>query len=122
MHEHQNGRASWGMPSPGEILLRIEGRLGGLERGQELTLDAVREGFRKIDHAHARVTRLDQRVVTLEQSGPPPTGSAGLLSSLTGLATAVKEILPLAGVILWLLLALGAAIDPEVPRALIGIE
>lgn len=118
----QNGRPSWGMPSPGEILLRIEGRLGGLETGQAMTLDAVREGFRKIDHAHARVTRLDQRILALEQSGPPPTATAGLLTSLTGLATAVREMLPLAGVILWLLLALGAAIDPEVPRALIGIE
>ncbi|WP_072389926.1 hypothetical protein [Hyphomicrobium sp. CS1GBMeth3] len=127
-----NGQHSWRMPSPGEILLRIESRLGGLETGQAMTLDAVKEGSRKMDHAHARITDLKGRVERLEQSasttqpsGQPPMGTAGLLSGLTSLLTALAAVLPplgtLAVLIIWLVAALTAGLNAETVRGLIGL-
>lgn len=72
MHEHHNGRASWGMPSPGEILLRIEGRIGGLERASDMVRNEMRDGLqrieRKTDHSHARITRVEASVAHLQSS------------------------------------------------------
>lgn len=132
MHDRLNGgRSHWPAPSPLDIMLSIERRLGGLERGQDMTLDAVKEGFRKADHAHARITRLDQRVTSLESGsrtgshGQPPTARPGLLSSLTELLRALAAVLPplgtLALLIAWLTVALTAGINAETVRVLIGL-
>lgn len=126
---YENGHPSWPRPSPLDIMLRIEGRLGGLETGQRLTLDAVKEGFRKADHAHARITTLAGRVEQLEMarppSGPPPTDTEGLLPALTDLLRALGEVLPPLGTLAlltaWLTVALTAGINPETVRALIGL-
>lgn len=127
-----NGFPSWRMPSPVELLLNIERRLGGLERGQEMTLDAVKEGSRKADHAHARITdikgrveRLERSASTTQPSGQPPTGTAGLLSGLTSLLTALAAVLPplgtLAVLIIWLVAALTAGLNADTVRGLIGL-
>lgn len=136
MHDHLNGgRSPWPTPSPLDIMLRIESRLGGLETGQRMTLDAVKEGFRKADHAHARITDLKGRVDRIEQfaprpplagSGPPPTDRrAGLLTGLTDLLTSLAAVLPplgtLALLIAWLTVAMTVGINAETVRALIGL-
>lgn len=127
MHDHLNGgRHPWPAPSPLDILLRIEGRLGGLETGQRMTIDAVKEGFRKSDHAHGRITALTGRVESLERSasmtplagtGQRPTerrGASlrGLTAFLRALAGVLAPVCQLAGLAMVGMLAVKGAISP----------
>lgn len=127
----RNGHQSWGMPSPGEILLRIESRLGGLETGQDMTLDEMRSGFdrieRKADHAHARTTELKGRMDSLERfvsttkqagTGATPTqGRPGWLQAATELCQALGETLPRIRDMLAALLLLAAGLGLVVDKA-----
>lgn len=121
---HLNGYSGSPPQLPLEILLRIESRLGGLERGQDLTLDAVESVFRKIDKAHARITRAEAAIShhLQKQSGPPPTAPAGLLTSLASLSQTIAPLLPAVGLILYILAVAGVAIDPSLAKALIGAD
>lgn len=114
---HPNGHQSWPPPSTLDILLRIESRLGGLETGQDMTLQAVEASFRKVDHAHARITALDGRLARIEQ-GPP-------MARLTGFLTALGQVLPplgtLAALAVWLTVALTVGINADTVGALIGL-
>jgi hypothetical protein len=121
MHEDRNGRASWGMPSPGEILLRIESRIGGLETGQRITMDMIENGFERINRTDAEVTGLKVRMSQMERSGRQLEAQADTPSRLAALSSSVKELMPLIAAALWLAAALGAAVDPEVPKALLHI-
>jgi len=105
MREHRtpptNGHPNWQPPSPWDLLIEIKGQLGGLETGQEMTLDEMRSGFgrieRKADHAHARTTELKGRVDSLERLSrtaiPPRTERAASLLSIPGLK-ALSAALP----------------------------
>lgn len=123
------------MPSPGDMLMHIDRRLGRLEgnieMGFSMTNRAITAGFAKSDHAHARITRLKQRVEGLESgsltagSSRSPTGWAGLLSGPTRFLTALATVLPplgtLALLMAWLTVALTVGINAETLRALIGL-
>lgn len=129
-----NGHPSWAPPSPWDMLLGrldridqhmmgVSSRLGGLEQGQEISLDNDREIF-------GAMRTLSDRVMTLEvaRTQPPPPPSAhpipppsalvsqppsaavGLLSSITDLVRALTEVLPRAREMLLALLLLAAAL------------
>jgi hypothetical protein len=132
MHEPMNGHPGWRPPSPWDMLLnslnRIErhqveqsSRLGGLETGQRLTLDAVEKSFDLHRETDLRVSRIES-AVRRPPDTPPPTEPAGLLTSLTALSAAVKDMLPLVALAIYLLAALGAAVSPDVARAILNIE
>lgn len=134
-----NGSQSWHMPSPGEILLRIESRLGGLERGQEITFDTLNEGFnrldRKTDHAHGRITELKGQVEHLQRSASVTTQAAigatltsarpSRLHGLTELLRALGAVLPplgtLAALVTWIVVALTAGVNADMIRLWIGL-
>lgn len=129
MHDYPNGtRPPWHAPSPWDMLLhslsRIErkqdeqsSRLGGLETGQEHTLMAVEKSF---DLHRETADRLSQ--LEAASASRPPLAPPGLLASLSALSATVKEMLPLVAAVLYLLAALGAAINPELPRAILNID
>ena len=121
-----NGHSSWAPPSPWDMLLgrldRLDrhmmeqsSRLGGLEQGQEISLDNDREIF-------GAMRTLSDRVMTLEVARtqpppppsahpiPPPSAAVGLLSSITDLVRALTEVLPRAREMLLALLLLAAAL------------
>ena len=121
-----NGHPSWAPPSPWDMLLGrldridqhmmgVSSRLGGLEQGQEISLDNDREIF-------GAMRTLSDRVMTLEVARtqpppppsahpiPPPSAAVGLLSSITDLVRALTEVLPRAREMLLALLLLAAAL------------
>lgn len=118
---------------------RTESRLGGVETGLHYALQAIEQSFRKADHAHGRVTRLEAELAQLRAHLatlpgptptaappttpapiPPPSAPAGMLTGLTELVKAIGEVvkaLPkaewfLAAAVLWV--ALTATAAPEV--------
>lgn len=141
--QRPNGVPSWGPPSPWDMLLGrldridqhmmgVSSRLGGLEQGQEISLDNDREIF-------GAMRTLSDRVMTLEVArtqppptpGPltapalppapltpppsalvsqPPSAAVGLLSSITDLIRALTEVLPRAREVVVALLLLAAAL------------
>jgi hypothetical protein len=144
MHDRSpNGHPSWAPPSPWDMLLGrldridqhmmgVSSRLGGLEQGQEISLDNDREIF-------GAMRTLSDRVMTLEVARtqpaatpgpltapalppapltppptaapiPPPTAAVGLLSSITDLIRALTEVLPRAREVVVALLLLAAAL------------
>lgn len=136
-----NGHHALPPPSPADLVLAEIRRdlwtmredMGGLKTGQALTLDAVKQGFHKIDKAHARITRVEESLVQVRaeissgragshfhRSGPPPTVRAGLLSRATAFCQALPPLIPIAGMVLWILAMMGVAIEPSLVSALIG--
>lgn len=130
-----NGHPSWAPPSPWDMLLGrldridqhmmgVSSRLGGLEQGQEISLDNDREIF-------GAMRTLSDRVMTLEVArtqppppppsaapiqpptavvSPPPSAAVALLSSITDLVRALTEVLPRFREMLVALLLLAAAL------------
>lgn len=101
---HMNGHAAGTPPSHTDIMLsrldnmmwEVRGQIGGLHQGQNMLIDAVKEGFNKTHHAHARITRAEGRIEALESR---PTGAAiqtptGWIGGLTALLVALRELLP----------------------------
>jgi len=92
-HPHsQNGWSDWPHPSPIELLLRIENRLGGFLKGQEMLLDAIKAAF-------ARINALEEKIADLRamQTQPPPSPAPearpGFLTASRELLTAGREFL-----------------------------
>lgn len=142
MHDqHQNGRASWGTPSPTDILLsefrsemrtdvrEIREGLGevrenvakirGEQRlGQWQTENAIRSLFAKTDRLQVDVAGLKARSMSelARPSTPPPTEAAGLLSGPTKFLVAAKDVLPDLREILAALLVLAVALGLVAPH------
>jgi len=117
---HMNGHGAWQMPSPMDILLRIESRLGGLENGQRIALGNDREIFGKIDDIRDRVTTLETKHQALPSPVAPPA-STSRIEALTAFLVALRAVL-VPGLQLAALAAVGAmaiagAIEPGHARA-----
>lgn len=80
--EGRNGYPSWNLVG---IISSIETRLGGLQKGQDLTIEQVRLGFdrvhQRIDslhlHGNKELDKLHHRVTKIEMRGPQ--GVAGFM-------------------------------------------
>lgn len=128
---HPNGHTALPPPSPTDLILgelrsvRSElGRArqevgetrGELRAGMRMLVGNDRELFDQVRGLRDRVTAVETRPAP---HGPTP---AGLLSRLASLSQMVTPLLPAAGLIAWILAALGVAIDPSLVIALIGRE
>lgn len=99
-----NGHPAGRPPSHADIMLSrmdrmlwdIRGEIGGLRQGQDMLADAIKEGFNRTHHAHARITRLEGRVEAVERRPmvPVPSAPTSLLVALTGLLAGFRELLP----------------------------
>lgn len=82
--EGRNGYLSWNLVG---IISSIETRLGGLQTGQDLTIEQLRFGFdrvhQRIDnlhlHGNKELDKLHHRVTKIEMRSPPATGLMGFL-------------------------------------------
>lgn len=108
------------MPSPMDILLRIESRLGGLENGQRIALGNDREIFGKIDDIRDRVTTLETKHQALPSPAAPPA-STSRIEALTALLVALRAVLvpglQLAALAAVGVMAIAGAIEPGHARA-----
>lgn len=133
-HRSPDGHLRSEPPSLVELLFRIEGRLGRIEGRQDMTLDAVREVFRKADHSHARVTRVEVSLSHLHASiasAKPPAAipapeRRSMIEKGTAFLEALKAVLPslcwLALLIVVGALAIQGAIAPDEAKRLLGLS
>jgi len=132
MQQHRNGYTNWEPPSERSILLEIASRIGGLETGQRMTLEAVEHSFDRLGSLDRRVTNLEAgashmsaRITaadTARQQAPAPATSqpSTPISAVTTLLVSIKDLAPLVKALgellllaIVLALALKGAVSPE---------
>lgn len=129
-HNTASGANGWQPPSPWDLLLgslaRIESaqamqthRLGGLETGQKITLDAVEKCFelnREIDRRMTQVEGGQEKAAAASRPEPKPA-SPSRIEVLTAFLVALKAVLSpavqMVGLTVVGVLALKGALNPE---------
>lgn len=102
-----NGWLGYPMPSPLELLLSIERRIGGLETGQTTTNETMRDGFTRV---HERLNDTHDRVRDLEHARHNQPAAANRRSSAAWVKEWAESIAPMKELVLLLVfIALGVA-------------